>query len=74
MPYSLRGVFTQNEATVSDEKSSSCLECEKNLTCAEKLRSDLHKAAKLRNEMEEEWSRISHEFQVIHKYLFCHCI
>jgi len=40
-----------------------CSECEKNALSAEKMRNDLHKAAKLRNEMEEEWSRISNEFQ-----------
>jgi hypothetical protein len=41
-----------------------CQECEKNAEYVDKLRSDLLKAAKLRNEMEEEWSRISHDFQV----------
>ncbi|XP_021944624.1 rab GTPase-binding effector protein 1 isoform X2 [Folsomia candida] len=40
-----------------------CQECQKYQEDSEKLRNDLLKAAKLRNEMEADWFRISHDFQ-----------
>lgn len=62
-------IYSQNTSGSVDNQSrvspTPCSECQKYRDDADKLRNDLLKAAKLRNEMEADWSRISHDFQVI---------
>lgn len=54
--------FPCGTSEVSESKK--CEECEKYQSTIEKMQTDLQKAAKLRNEMEEEWCRISQDLQV----------